>query len=90
MADCLEYRGRKYVCVNVTQPNGRYQLGDGCPPPLAGETGQTTMKPDGSWTTQSDSGRFDHGTIEMINPHTFIAYSSAGAVLWTRVRPKRQ
>ena len=47
------------------------------------------MKPNGSWTTQSDSGRFDYGTIEVINPDTFIAYSSAGAILWTRVKPKQ-
>ncbi len=84
----LRIHGRKYVCVDMTQPNGRYRLGDGCPPPLAGETGQTIIKPDGSWRTYADSGRTDHGTIEVINPDLFIAHSTVGAVLWRRVEPR--
>lgn len=85
----LHIGGRTYVCVNVTQPNGRYRLGDGCPPPLAGETGQTIIKPDGSFWTRSDSGRVDYGTIKVIDPNKFIAYTPGGPIVWTRV-PEQQ
>jgi hypothetical protein len=83
----LNIGGKNYVCVNVTQPDGRYRLGDGCPPPLAGETGRTTINADGSWAMRSDSGRVDFGTIEKIDADRFIAHSAAGSsVLWTRVK----
>jgi hypothetical protein len=83
----LNIGGHTYICVNMTQPDGRYRLGDGCPPPLAGETGHTTVNADGTWSIRSDSGRVDHGTIETINPDEFIAHSATGAsVLWTRVK----
>lgn len=83
----LRIGGHKYVCVNVTQPDGRYRLGRGCPPPVAGETGQTTIGADGTWAIRADSGRVDHGTIEWIDADTFIAHSATGSVRWKRVKP---
>jgi hypothetical protein len=78
--------GRNYVCENLVQPDGRYQLGDGCPPPFAGETGKTTVNADGSWTSRSDAGRSDAGTIEAVNEDKFIAHTRGGPVVWIRVK----
>ena len=77
---------RKYVCVNETQPDGRYRLGDGCPAPFAGETGTTTVNPDGSWVTRSDAGRVDSGTLEAISEDKVIAHTRGGPVVWERVK----
>ncbi len=79
--------GRKYVCVNETQSDGRYRLGDGCPAPFAGETGVTTVNPDGSWVTRSDRGRVDSGTLEVVSEDKVIAHTRGGPVLWERVKP---
>lgn len=77
--------GRSYSCVNETTPDGRYRLGDGCPPPFNGETGVTIVKSDGSWTSRSDAGRTDAGTIEFIDADHFIAHTRGGPVVWERV-----
>lgn len=78
--------GQAFDCINETTSEGRYRLGDGCPPPFAGETGQTIVNADGSWTTRSDSGRVDSGTIEVVNDDKIIAHTRGGPVVWERVR----
>ncbi len=77
--------GRSYDCVNETTPDGRYRLGDGCPPPFNGETGVTVVNADGSWTSRSDAGRTDAGTIQFIDADHFIAHTRGGPVVWERV-----
>ncbi len=76
--------GRSYDCVNETTLDGRYRLGEGCPPPVAGETGVTTVNADGSWSSRSDAGRIDSGTIEVLDADRFIAHTRAGPILWER------
>jgi hypothetical protein len=78
--------GRSYECVNETTPDGRYRLGAGCPPPFAGETGLTIVNADGSWSSRSDAGRTDAGTIEALDADRFIAHTKGGPILWERVK----
>lgn len=78
--------GRSYDCINETTPDGRYRLGPGCPPPFAGETGVTIVKADGSWSSRSDAGRTDAGTIEALDADRFIAHTAGGPILWERVK----
>lgn len=82
----LVIAGRTYECVNETAPDGRYRLGAGCPPPIAGETGVTVVNPDGTWTSRSDAGRTDSGTIEALGADRFIAHTRGGPILWERVK----
>lgn len=81
--------GRSYDCINETTSDGRYRLGDGCPAPFAGETGQTTVNADGTWSSRSDAGRTDSGRIEVISEDKFIAHTRGGPVVWERVKPER-
>lgn len=80
--------GRRYECVNETEPDGRYRLGAGCPPPFAGETGMTTVNADGEWTSRSDAGRIDSGTIEILDNDHIIAHTRGGPVVWERADPE--
>jgi len=81
----IQVDGRSYTCVNETQPNGRYRMSDGCPAPLAGETGWGEITPDGAWRMRADNGRVDFGTLEVRDADHIVVHSTGGTSEWVRL-----